>query len=380
MAVGNVIENVGQAIGYGSATSAIDSAIGLGSQLLMNKIQYDQQNELMDKSYKQQMDFWNEQNAYNDPSAQIRRLRQAGLNPAMLNGNAVNNQAGGLSSVASPSAPNAHGVQPNTAGAMQALASVLKMSQESNFIDSQNSVLAQELFNKILEGEIKQMAKDTGLTEQEIKNMEREELYQFIYGEPSPGQKPLTSNRLVDAKNKVIAETKLAEENAAKAEAEKNEAISKSMLAQAQVATELAMKEPRVALARAQAANQDAQAQDAYASANLKIQQGKLVESQAEREAFIRAAEAFYGFVITGMDLYLAKDLLQNFSDVESGKMTPQAALSECNNLLNTYTNIHWYSNVSSSDSSSWSVDLFGLGFGGSKSESDKGTSGAKRK
>lgn len=39
------------------------------------------------KQYQYQVDLWNMNNAYNDPSAQMERLRKAGLNPNLVYGN-----------------------------------------------------------------------------------------------------------------------------------------------------------------------------------------------------------------------------------------------------------------------------------------------------
>lgn len=63
----------------------------LDKQIEYNKAAYAQQfsdtkqftNEMFDKNTKNQWDMWNATNAYNDPSAQMQRLSDAGLNPYM---------------------------------------------------------------------------------------------------------------------------------------------------------------------------------------------------------------------------------------------------------------------------------------------------------
>lgn len=42
--------------------------------------------ELSDRSYNQALDFWNRQNAYNTPKAQMERFKEAGLNPHLIYG------------------------------------------------------------------------------------------------------------------------------------------------------------------------------------------------------------------------------------------------------------------------------------------------------
>lgn len=51
-------------------------------------------------SYKQNLDFWNRQNAYNTPAAQMQRFRAAGLNPNLIY--SQQNTAGPIASPAQP--------------------------------------------------------------------------------------------------------------------------------------------------------------------------------------------------------------------------------------------------------------------------------------
>lgn len=62
--------------------------------------------EMYDLQNKRDIEFWNMQNAYNDPLAQMQRLDNAGLNPHLVYGNGADTQAG---PIATHSAP-----QPNT--------------------------------------------------------------------------------------------------------------------------------------------------------------------------------------------------------------------------------------------------------------------------
>lgn len=53
-------------------------------------------------AYKRQLEFWNLQNAYNTPSAQMQRLADAGLNPNLMYGQGNTGNAVNLSSVGAP--------------------------------------------------------------------------------------------------------------------------------------------------------------------------------------------------------------------------------------------------------------------------------------
>ena len=52
----------------------------LGSSLLTNSGQRKRQQT----ANRENVEFWNMQNAYNDPSAQMARLKEAGLNPNLI--------------------------------------------------------------------------------------------------------------------------------------------------------------------------------------------------------------------------------------------------------------------------------------------------------
>ena len=67
-------------------TSVVQGAVGLGQDILSGWWNTNQQQKLNDKAYAQNVALWNMQNAYNDPSAQMQRLQNAGLNPNLVYG------------------------------------------------------------------------------------------------------------------------------------------------------------------------------------------------------------------------------------------------------------------------------------------------------
>lgn len=92
---------VGAAI-IGGLGSIVGSAIGANAQRQANiqnmqlaKYQNNWQTAENEKAYARSVEMWNMQNRYNSPTAQMSRLRQAGLNPNLVYGSGVTgNNAG----------------------------------------------------------------------------------------------------------------------------------------------------------------------------------------------------------------------------------------------------------------------------------------------
>lgn len=96
-----------------AAGSALSSGLGFLSNLWANKqnkelAQYSaQQNQLLqDRAFAQNKQMWSEQNAYNSPTAQMARLKSAGLNPNLVYGNgSVGNSSGSAPKMEAASYP-----------------------------------------------------------------------------------------------------------------------------------------------------------------------------------------------------------------------------------------------------------------------------------
>jgi hypothetical protein len=78
------------------------SLIGMSSQRKANiqnmelaKYQNNWQTAENERAYARNLEMWNMQNAYNAPTAQMSRLRQAGLNPNLVYGNGVTGNSAG---------------------------------------------------------------------------------------------------------------------------------------------------------------------------------------------------------------------------------------------------------------------------------------------
>lgn len=74
------------------------SAINAQSQYINNKNSYIYNKKLAELAYKQNVEQWQRENAYNSPSAQMARMRAAGINPAMSFGSGVDVSSGNAGS------------------------------------------------------------------------------------------------------------------------------------------------------------------------------------------------------------------------------------------------------------------------------------------
>lgn len=92
----------------GYATGGVSGAIGVGQDYLQSQYNLAQQKELAqwnaeqqqklnDRSYQQDIDFWNMQNQYNSPEEQMKRYEAAGLNKNLIYGQS-NTSSGSVSS------------------------------------------------------------------------------------------------------------------------------------------------------------------------------------------------------------------------------------------------------------------------------------------
>lgn len=84
--------------------SAVASGATSGMQMIGNAVSNWQNRRFSRNMYELQrrdnLDFWNKQNAYNSPQEQMKRLQEAGLNPALMYGKAAS--AGQASPISTP--------------------------------------------------------------------------------------------------------------------------------------------------------------------------------------------------------------------------------------------------------------------------------------
>lgn len=85
-----------------AANQAISQWINYGFQKKLMGKQFMYNEKAAENAYQRQLDFWDMQNKYDDPGSQMLRLREAGLNPGLMNGQ-LGNTSNNLSSVSSSS-------------------------------------------------------------------------------------------------------------------------------------------------------------------------------------------------------------------------------------------------------------------------------------
>lgn len=144
--------------GFGAVGSGFSSALSMATAKRNADIQYQYNKKLADDAYQRDIDFWNMQNAYNSPAAQVSRLRQAGLNPALLNGGIQGNTAGDLSSTPQASIGMPAGTKvDNPVTSLGVVAQMSKTLSDADLVDEQTKYWMQETANSFLENILQQL-------------------------------------------------------------------------------------------------------------------------------------------------------------------------------------------------------------------------------
>ena len=94
------------------------------------------------RANKRMVDFWKMQNEYNHPSAQMARLREAGLNPNMIYGTSPTSAVGNADPL-KPVPPERYDFD-NPLENITAFADVRQRQAQTNNLETQNTVLANE--------------------------------------------------------------------------------------------------------------------------------------------------------------------------------------------------------------------------------------------
>jgi hypothetical protein len=125
------------------------------------------------KSYERQIDFWERQNAYNTPKAQMDRLRDAGLNPALMYGKGNTGNAQNLSGVQKANVQGPQLAQSAAAGAQISLinAQRRKLESEADNIDADTEKKGGELAGIKIDNAIKSMT-EKGMSQNEATYIE----------------------------------------------------------------------------------------------------------------------------------------------------------------------------------------------------------------
>ena len=102
------------AIVVGATQAASSAGTNMANHRLYREQRADNRQDAT-TAYNRSLEMWNMNNAYNDPSAQMERLRQAGLNPNLVYG------GGATTTASAPSAPQASSATPQRFQGLDAL-------------------------------------------------------------------------------------------------------------------------------------------------------------------------------------------------------------------------------------------------------------------
>lgn len=147
--------------------SAIEGASNVASSLINNlfarsnmKKQHELNEQSAENAYNRQLDFWEKQNAYNDPAAQADRLRAAGFSAV---GQVSPGNAGGLSSTpqASVSPNSGPGVGPifDLLSAVETMAHVDNLDFQNEKLGAETKKFFSSVYLDSLEAELKKQGK-----------------------------------------------------------------------------------------------------------------------------------------------------------------------------------------------------------------------------
>lgn len=131
-----------------AAASTAVQAAGVIAQGKLNKKTRQWNEKMMDRQRDWALADWTMQNEYNSPTAQMQRLREAGLNPMLVYGKGADNISGAIRATESKSW---NPKSPDTSGLANSLFNqydiAIKQAQADNF-KVQNTVLQQEAMLK----------------------------------------------------------------------------------------------------------------------------------------------------------------------------------------------------------------------------------------
>lgn len=152
--------------GWAAASSIVGDVLNFGGGMIQgarnrraqrkeNQRQRDWSREMFDLQNLRDIEFWQMQNAYNDPAAQMQRLKDAGLNPNLVYGNGADAQAGPIATHTAPQprtaperyenelAPLADGIF-NYLNVKQQQANIRRTNAEADAIQERN---VEQVFN-----------------------------------------------------------------------------------------------------------------------------------------------------------------------------------------------------------------------------------------
>lgn len=141
------------AAGFGF--NALGNFINNGFTHSANSMSYKRQLALMQEQFNQQLYFWNLNNAYNSPSAQVQRYLAAGINPYSAMSNGGYSSVGSMPSGASPASASVMPSRFDMSGVNGVLDSYMDIQAQKRFRDAQASNAEQDAAGKEIDNKSK---------------------------------------------------------------------------------------------------------------------------------------------------------------------------------------------------------------------------------
>jgi len=130
------------------ATGGVSALFGIGSR----KKAFNRSKQLMNERFKLDKQMWDYQNAYNTPKAQMERLKQAGLNPALMYGQGTTGNANQMPTSQfqqlDPYYSSADFAQSTAAGVQASMLGVNKENQKANTLLAKANAVIQGLIGE----------------------------------------------------------------------------------------------------------------------------------------------------------------------------------------------------------------------------------------
>lgn len=123
----------------------IGDLINVGAQMLQNKSNRRWEQKMYEKQKQDSIQFWNMQNEYNSPEAQMRRFKQAGLNPNLIYGQSNTSDAIKGPSMGSPNTPAPQVSTEGIGDMVNTYFNVQKSKQEVDNLKKQNEIMDKNL-------------------------------------------------------------------------------------------------------------------------------------------------------------------------------------------------------------------------------------------
>lgn len=139
----------------GAVGGLASNIFNIAEQRRTNRQSMDFSREMWDKQGQRELQFWNMQNAYNDPSSQMKRLEAAGLNPNLVYGNGATTEAASLS----PKSASSASINPSRLDLGSVMQQTLALSQMKSQIDktkAETDAVKALTTNRVFDNEIRQ--------------------------------------------------------------------------------------------------------------------------------------------------------------------------------------------------------------------------------